>query len=559
MRCAEKAEGLAERGVGANLIGMSVPSTIFELLHAGAGGDLALMAPERPAATCDGLRAHVERTVAGLRERGLGRGDRVAIVLPGGPEAAGAFLSVAAGAVAAPLNPAYTENEFAFCMADLRAKAVLVTEGSDSPARSAAASLGMDVLEMRVRSDDPAGTFGLAGATDEAAERRGGAAQPRPNDTALLLHTSGTTSRPKLVALLQRNVCASALHVRDSLALAPGDRCLNVMPLFHVHGLVACVLASLAAGASVYCAPGFNALKFFRWMDDCVPTWYSAAPAIHQAVLARAGRNPEAVARARLRFVRSSSAPLPLPVARRIEETFAAPVVESYAMTEAAHQMTSAPLPPALRKPGTVGPAAGPRMSVVDEAGAHLGPGETGEIVVRGPNVTPGYENNPAANQAAFADGWFRTGDQGFRDEDGYFTVTGRIKEIINRGGEKVSPQEVDDVLVEHPAVAQAATFALPHPTLGEEVAAAVVLQERGSGLDAARVADAATVASVRAFAAQRLAAFKAPRKLFVVDQLPKGPSGKLRRTGLAEQLELAASRRTGARQEPGNGPDRSR
>ncbi len=562
-----------------------MPSTIFELLHAGASGDVALAAPGRPSATYGRVRAHVEGTVAGLRERGLGRGDRVAIALPGGPEAAGAFLSVAAGAVAAPLNPAYTERELAFYMADLRAKAVLVAEGGGSPARSAAASLGIGVLETRVRSDDPAGTFSLVDATAEAAERRGGTSTssrrrqqpgpltaredgrpprglprfdpPRASDAALLLHTSGTMSRPKLVPLLQRNVCASALHVRDSLALAPGDRCLNVMPLFHVHGLVACVLASLAAGAAVCCAPGFDALKFFRWMDDCAPTWYSAAPAIHQAVLARAGRNREAAARARLRFVRSSSAPLPRPVARRIEETFGAPVVESYAMTEAAHQMTSVPIPPALRKPGTVGPAAGPQMSVVDEAGAHLGPGEAGEIVVRGPNVTPGYESNPAANRAAFAGGWFRTGDQGFFDEDGHFTVTGRIKEIINRGGEKVSPREVDDVLMEHPAVAQAATFALPHPALGEEVAAAVVLRERGGGRG--RSAHAPTVASIRAFAAQRLAAFKAPRKLFVVDQLPKGPSGKLRRTDLAGRLGLAAPCRTEAEREPGHGPGRSK
>ncbi len=587
--------------------------TIGDLLGVGVDSSVALAAPERPPATYADLRRHVARTVEELRAEGIGRNDRVALVLPGGAEAAAGFLSVASAAAAAPLNPACTRSEFLFFLEDLGAAAVLLMEGDPSPAREAADSLGVRVLEIRAREDRPAGMFRLLGTSAGRTEgsdgkgrrlrgmapptgppgswpRPGGLApadMPQPDDAALLLHTSGTTSQPKLVPLLHRNVSASARHVRDSLRLGPVDRCLNVMPLFHVHGLVACLLASLAAGGSVFCAPGFDALRFFRWMDAWVPTWYSAVPSMHQAILARAPRNRRTVARARLRFVRSSSAPLPAAVARELEETFSAPVVESYAMTEAAHQMTSTPLPPGRRKPGSVGPAAGPELSVVDERGTHLGPGETGEIVVRGPNVAPGYEGGDA-NQAAFAGGWFRTGDQGFRDEDGWLTVTGRIKEIINRGGEKVSPREVDDVLAEHPAVLEAATFGLPHAKLGEEVAAAVVLRERervapgdggarrteGSAASGGRasvapgpqapgVGDEAVSSirafaselsaqssssfptSIRAFAGERLAAFKVPRILVVVDELPKGPTGKVRRDALAERLGLVPARGT--------------
>ena len=534
---------------------MPEPATISQLLRAGADSAVALSAPGRPDATYRVLREQVERTVAALNERGVGRGDRVAIVLPNGPEMASAFVSVAAGAATAPLNPRYTEPEFAFYLSDLGAKALVVAEGDPSPARDAAAALEVPVLEVRADADRPAGVFEFAGsaAAGQAPTARPGMATP--DDTALVLHTSGTTSRPKIVPLLHRNVCATARHIRATLALVPEDRCLNVMPLFHIHGLMACVLSTLGAGASVHCTPGFNALKVFGWFDECVPTWYSAVPTMHQAILARAARNPESVKRTKLRFVRSSSASLPTTVMAELEETFGAPVVEAYAMTEAAHQMTCNPLPPAPRKAGTVGPAAGPEVSVMDEDGVHLPPGAEGEVVIRGPNVTPGYENNPEANAAAFTHGWFRTGDLGFRDEDGYFTITGRLKEIINRGGEKVSPREVDEALMDHPAVQQVVTFAMPHPKLGEEVAAAVVLREgaiaadRAATGDRTAVADRAAAASdraadrvaadIRAFAASRLASFKVPRKVVVLDEIPKGPTGKLRRIGLAEQLGL--------------------
>ena len=506
---------------------MTRPTHIPQLLRTGTGNAVAFSAPDRPDLTYAGLRRHVEVTVSALNQRGIGRNDRVAIVLPNGSEMASAFVAIAAGAATAPLNPAYRRPEFEFYLQDLGAKAVVLAEGDDSPARTAAAALRVPVMDIRSDPGSPAGTFSFAAEPDAPAAAHGGMAGP--DDVALVLHTSGTTSRPKIVPLLHRNVCATAANIRRTLRLEPADRCLNVMPLFHIHGLMACVLSTLHAGASVYCAPGFNALKVFGWLADADPTWYSAVPTMHQAILARAGRNTGIIGRLRLRFIRSSSAALPSRVMAEVEELFGAPLVEAYAMTEAAHQMTCNPLPPAPRKPGTVGIAAGPEVSVMDAEGNHLAPGEEGEIVIRGPNVTPGYENNEAANREAFTHGWFRTGDQGFRDEDGYFTITGRLKEIINRGGEKISPREVDEALMEHPAVQQVVTFAMPHPKLGEEVAAAVVLRE---GAEAAP-------GDIRSFAAKGLAAFKVPRRVLILDEIPKGPTGKLRRIGLADQLGL--------------------
>jgi acyl-CoA synthetase (AMP-forming)/AMP-acid ligase II len=303
------------------------------------------------------------------------------------------------------------------------------------------------------------------------------------------------------------------------------------MPLFHIHGLIAAVLSSLSGGASVSCTPGFNALKFFGWFDEVKPSWYTAVPTMHQAILSRAERNKDEIARGRLRLVRSSSASLPPQVMAALEATFGAPVIEAYGMTEAAHQMASNPLPPRRRFAGSVGVAAGPEIGIMDDGGALLPSGDLGEIVIRGPNVTDGYEANPEANAKAFTHGWFRTGDQGYLDPDGYLRLTGRLKELINRGGEKISPLEVDTVLMDHPAVAQVATFAVKHDKLGEEVAAAVVLRE-GLSVDER---------SLRDFVAQHLADFKVPRKILFMAEIPKGPTGKLQRIGLAKQLGLEA------------------
>ena len=506
--------------------------TLADLFASAHPGAHAIGAPDRPWLTFAGLARQTDATRHALHAAGVGRGDRVAIVLPNGPEMAAAFVTVAQTAVTAPLNPAYTLDEFDFYLSDLRARAIVLPAGYDGPALQAAARHGLTVLRLAFSPYNPAGVFALTSEGHTGLSPDTGPATA--DDIALILHTSGTTSRPKIVPLLQSNVAASARHIGASLALAPDDRCLNMMPLFHIHGLIATVSASLAAGASVWCAPGFDAIRFFGWLDTARPTWYSAVPTMHQTILQRSARNADIIARAPLRFLRSSSASLPAQVMLELAATFNAPVIEAYGMTEAAHQMASNPLPPRAQKPGAVGVAAGPALRVAHEVDNLLLEEGIGEVVISGPNVTPGYEGNPDANAKSFfmADSlrWFRTGDQGSLDDEGYLTLTGRLKEIINRGGEKISPLEVDGVLMDHPAVQQVVTFAIPHDKLGEEVAAAVVLRE---GM-------AADEAAIRAFAATRLVAFKVPRRIVILPEIPKGATGKLQRIGLAQKLGLA-------------------
>ncbi len=507
--------------------------TVPGLLAKGADAAPAIGAPRsadisRPPLTHAGLRALAGRTVADLNRFGIGRDDRVAMVLPNGPEMAAGFIAIACGATTAPLNPAYKAEEFDFYLSDLNAKALVIQQGMDSPARAVAADKNIPVIELV--PEGPAGHFTLVPAAPLSSEAAN-PGQAQAEDVALVLHTSGTTSRPKIVPLRHINVTASAYHIGECLRLTPDDVCLNIMPLFHIHGLIAATLSSIAAGGAVYCTPGFNAFRFFAQFDEVKPSWYTAVPTMHQAIEGLAARNQEIIARGRLRFIRSSSASLPPQVMDAVEKSFGVPVIESYGMTEAAHQMASNPLPPRPHFAGSVGVAAGPEIAIMDEDGEILPQGELGEIVIRGRNVTAGYENNPVANASAFVHGWFRTGDQGYLDEQGYLRLTGRLKELINRGGEKISPIEVDTILMDHAAVAQALTFAMPHDKLGEEVACAIVLRE---GM-------AATDHELRDFAGTRLAAFKVPRKIVFLAEIPKGATGKLMRIGLAEKLGLTS------------------
>jgi acyl-CoA synthetase (AMP-forming)/AMP-acid ligase II/acetyltransferase-like isoleucine patch superfamily enzyme/acyl carrier protein len=517
---------------------MSGELTLHDLVRRRAADTpdaVAVMAPDRRPLSYRALLDQVEATVERLRVLGIERNDRVAIVLPNGPEMAVAFVAVSAAATCAPLNPTYRASEFDYAMTDLGMKALLVAAGVPSSARDVAAMHKIPVFDVTPAPSGEAGAFQLL-----AEERSPAAATPgfaRPTDTALVLHTSGTTSRPKIVPLTHANICASGRSIAASLELTADDRCLNVMPLFHIHGLIGALVASLAAGASVACAPGFDGARFFGWLDACRPTWYTAVPTIHRAVLVSAAAHPDVVARRPLRFIRSCSAALPTTVSTRLEHVFGTQVIEAYGMTEAAHQITSNPLAPRRRKTGSVGVAAGATVAIMGDSARLLPPGETGEVVIRGPGITAGYESNAPANAHALVDGWFRTGDLGHLDDDGYVFLTGRLKEIINRGGEKIAPGEVDEVLVSHPDVVEATAFALPHPTLGEDVAAAVVLRE-----GATAVGD-----DIRKFAAARLATFKVPQQVVCVPAIPKGPTGKVQRIGLAERLAdaLEAGRRS--------------
>lgn len=489
----------------------------------------ALVAPGRPPLTYRRLWAHVLQTIRTLNQSGLGRGDRVALLLPQGAEMAVACLAVAGGATCAPLNPAYTTRELAVAVAALRPQALLVSAETAPIAHTVASAQGLAVITLVPQATDEAGLFTLA---PLPAAPTLAPTLAEAEDVALVLPTSGTTSRPKLVPITHRNLAHTVTHIQATLGLSPQDRCLNVMPLFHGHGLIGALLASLAAGASVVCPPGFYAPRFFAWLEEFQPTWYTAVPTIHQAILARAAEHRAIIQRTPLRFLRASSAVLPAQVAEALEQAFGVPVIEAYGMTEAAHQIASNPLPPGIRKRGSVGMAAGSTLGIMDSQGQLLKAGETGEVVLCGPNVMSGYLDDPAANAEAFTNGWLRTGDEGYLDAEGYLFLSGRLKELINRGGEKIAPREVEDVLLAHPAVAQAVAFALPDARLGEDVATAVVLQPHAQ----------VTEAALRAFAATRLAAFKVPQRLLFVEQIPVSATGKLRRLGLAEALGLSAA-----------------
>jgi acyl-CoA synthetase (AMP-forming)/AMP-acid ligase II len=504
--------------------------TIGQIIINAEGSQPAFSAPDRDPMTFAELVDFVGKTSGALVSANIKKKDAVAIVLPNGPEAATAFISIANCATAAPLNPAYKFDEFVYYLKDLNAKLLLCSDPNGFAA-TAAQSLNIPVCLTSVSKTHKAGQFDL--------DLADGPAHPlsdaQPDDVCLVLHTSGTTSRPKLVPLSHRNVTASARNVADSLGLSQKDICLNVMPLFHIHGLIAAVLGSLSAGGSIYCSPGFNALKVYAWLIDAKSSWYTAVPTMHQAIVARAARNRDAVKAIKLRFARSSSSSLPPQVMADIESTFGCPVVEAYGMTEAAHQMTCNPIASGSQKPGSVGVPAGPDVAIMTSDGVSTTAETLGEIVIRGENVTSGYLANDTANSEAFVATaneefpWFRTGDQGRFDEDGYLFITGRLKEIINRGGEKISPREVDEVLMDHDAVEQAVTFAVKHSKLGEDVAAAVVLKD-------GKVSDPQ---SLRNFVAEHLAAFKVPRQVIILEEIPKGPTGKLQRIGLAEKLGL--------------------
>ena len=508
---------------------MTAFTTLSEMIARQRSDAIAITAPSAEPLSYGALNALVGRTVQTLNGLGIGRGDRVGLVLPNCPEMATAFVAVAGACTCAPLNMAYRADEFEFYLSDLNAKALIVAQGSETPARAVAAKLGIAVIELLAHPERGAGDFELVASAGAPASPAGQGGPATTDDVALILHTSGTTSRPKIVPLSHRNVCASARNISQTLQLTEADVELHIMPLFHIHGLIAGVLAPMAVGSQIFVTPGFNALKFFGWMKECKPSWYTAVPTMHQTILSRAGGNADVIRDNPLRFIRSSSSSMPPQVIAELEQVFKAPLIESYGMTEAAHQMASNPLPPAKRIPGSVGLAAGPEVAIMDNAGNLLPPDTIGEIVIRGENVTAGYENNPKANAEAYTHGWFRTGDQGTLTPDGYLTLTGRLKEIINRGGEKISPREVDEVLMDHPAVAQVVTFAMPHAKLGEDVAAAVVLRE-GMAL---------TERELRDFAATKLADFKVPRKILFLAEIPKGATGKLQRIGLAEKLGL--------------------
>lgn len=486
---------------------------------------VALASTGRPPLTRARLAELVASTAGALNRAGAGRGDCVAIVMPHGAELATACLAVSSCAAAAPLNPEYREAEFAFQFESLKPRLVLLAAGHGAAVRALAQARGIPVVDVVPVDGAATGVFRLAAPAPAAPAREGGFL--RADDVALVLHTSGTTAQPKKVPLTQRNLLASAGNLIASVGLGAEDRCLHVLPMFHIGGIVDALAAPLVAGGSAVCTTGFSVPEFYRALDAFRPTWTQAVPTMLKELVDHAHEHRDAIDARTLRFIRSVSAALPVALLREVEATFGVPVVEIYGMTETAGVIASNPFPRGVRKPGSVGVAAGPDVAVVAAGGAPLAPLERGEIVVRGDSVMRGYADGEAANAEAHYGDWFRTGDEGYLDGDGYLYLTGRIKEIINRGGEKVSPREVDLALLSHPAVAEAAAFAMPHPTLGEDVAAAVVLK-------------AGTTVSKHALvehASERLAYFKVPRVVQFLQAIPRTAGGKLQRNRLAEML----------------------
>jgi acyl-CoA synthetase (AMP-forming)/AMP-acid ligase II/LPS sulfotransferase NodH/acyl carrier protein len=504
-------------------------ASIFDLISEQAKlqpENTAVVARGRKKVSYSALRSHINQTVEELNHYGIGRNTAVAVVLPNGPDMAITCLAVMAGATCAPLNPEYKEDEFAFFLKDLDASLLITRAGMKTHARSAAARLGIPVAEITIDDNAPAALGALKLDIEPAATVTGGFA--RPDDVALMLHTSGTTSTPKLVPLTHSNICTTAGNIGKAMPLGADDVCLNIMPMFHIGGLVDLLITPLAAGGSVICAGNFSAPDMTYYLEKFKPTWCQLVPIMLQEILQYSGHQEDLFLRnGNFRCLRVVAAALPASLQKEFEQTFKVPVLEVYGMTETTTLIATNYLPPAKRKPGSVGLPAGPEVAVLDDTGSFLPAESVGEIVVRGPSIMKGYKNLEEENNNFFTGDWFHTGDMGHLDQDGYLFITGRIKEIINRGGEKISPQEVDEILLTHPGVLEAATFSLPHPTLGEEVAAAVV-KKNGAQLDEKELI---------AFLSSQLAYFKIPRKLFFVDSIPKTANGKVQRTLLAETL----------------------
>lgn len=488
----------------------------------------AVIIPSQPALSVSyqRLSSDIKSFQQKLAKLGISPQSAVSIALPNSYEFIVSFLAASwQRAIAAPLNPAYKQQEFEFYIDDLSSAVALVPRGAfaqDAAAVRAARQYKAAIAECYYNGTevvlDVKEPGKLAGKQNQAVE------SAQPDDVALVLHTSGTTGRPKAVPLTHRNLLRTMKNIQATYQLMPEDRTMLVMPLFHVHGLLAGFLAPLASGGSVIVPLKFSASEFWKQFIEHKATWYTAVPTIHQILL----KSPLPKPMPPIRFIRSCSSPLSPKTFHELEKVMNAPVLEAYAMTEAAHQMTSNPLPPNKRKPGSVGVGQGVEVKILDDQGNEVQQGKEGEICIRGENVTKGYLNNPAANESSFTKGgFFRTGDQGKKDEDGYVIITGRIKELINKGGEKISPIELDNVIAHHPAVSEAVSFALEDEHYGQDVGVAVVIKSNKE----------LTAEELKLWMTDKVAKFKLPKKVFFTNIMPKTATGKIQRRLVAEAM----------------------
>jgi acyl-CoA synthetase (AMP-forming)/AMP-acid ligase II len=491
--------------------------SLTELLAVGRPQQPALIVPDSAEVlTYAQVASRVEALAQRLADLTVRRGDRVALALPNGPDVVLLLLAITAlGAAAAPLNPAYTEAEFGFFLADIAPRLLLIPASGSAAASAAAAAAGTTLVGVRPDGDGPPQLLYDGGSAGSQRSFEQGDAE----DVAVVLHTSGTTSRPKQVPLRQRNLMASARTIAGHYRLGPADVSFCVMPLFHIHGLVASTFAALGSGGAVITPRRFTPSRFWPQARDHNVTWLSAGPTLHQMILDKADPNG---APGTLRFVRSCSSALAPALLERAEREYGAPMLEAYGMTEASHQISSNPLPPAARVPGSVGVPTSTQIAIADADGTLLPDGGGGEVVIRGPGVMSGYVNNPAATAEAFFGDWFRTGDYGVL-RDGYLYLEGRLKEMIIRGGENIAPAEIEQVLQSHPAVRDAVCFGVADQKYGELVGAAVTL---GSAVEVAELIE---------HCRQRLAPFKVPARIDIVADIPRTPTGKVQRRRVAE------------------------
>jgi oxalate---CoA ligase len=508
---------------------MPIATTLVDVVrdHAQRTPDaLAILAPGRPPLDYRGLSHALDATIERLAAAGFGRGDRVALALPDGPELAVALMAVSGCATCVPLNSTLDETSYRVAFSRLRVDALIVplaaTSADDTPATRTADALSLPVIRLAFAPADPAGVFTLLPAAARPAKIAVGSAA---DDIALVLHTSGTTEQPKAVPLTHRLVVGPALARARQFGLTAADRCLCVRPLFTAGGMRRCLFPVLAVGASVVCTPGLGGESFVAWLEAFEPTYYSGSPTIQRALIDELEQRGGAM-RSTLRFILSASAALPASLGSRLEEMLGVPVLQGYGMTETGI-VAQNPLAPGASRAGSVGLPVGNEFAILGDAGLWLPPGEIGEIVVRGAEVFGGYEDDPAANRKAFFQGWFRTGDLGYVDRDGFLFIAGRVKELINRGGFKVSPSAVDAAVTRHPDVVDAVTFAVPHATLGEDVVTAAVLRQPST----------ATAQSLRDFVFGELAAFMVPRQILLVPDLPRSAAGKVQRAEIAAKF----------------------
>ena len=499
---------------------MKYNNGLINMLSKGNPSQTALIAPfKKMKISYEMLQEQIHVMAKKLRKLGICHGDMVISILPNGIEMITSFFAVTSlSAVIAPLNPAYTTEEFHFYIKAIKPKALIIP-GDGVTAALKPCLRDTIVIRLELSQSDE-----LLFSTTKALDMSASTNFPYFDDTALFLHTSGTTSKPKGVPLTHGNIIASIQNIINLYNLSQEDVGLCVMPLFHVHGLLTPVLSTLATHGTVIIPPRFSARNFWPTIKEYGVTWYSAVPTIHQILLSRAN-NDYAPKKSTIRFIRSSSMALPPSVMMAMEGRFGCPVIEGYGMTEASHQISSNPLPPQERKAGTVGFGVGVNIKIMGNDGKFLPPETKGEIAIKGPNVIKGYFKNLDANKKAFIKGWFRTGDLGMMSKNGYLSLLGRLKELINRGGEKISPHEIDYILASHPKISEAISFGMPDPKYGEEVACAVVLKDKLSKEEITR------------FLETKLAQFKIPKIIYMLDHLPKTATGKIQRNIVARSL----------------------